>query len=302
VRQSSKEATLLAFHVQHKKEFEKTCEKFRIIEQRSIAQLRETDWVQFKKKTKSISATGQTAAYFDKLLPVIKGLKFTSDEGVLKELNSVIYTGSLAPYFISLTKFEELISALREKLDLVQIFELIIFELLSMYLDIKISIEVSAIEGLVRYERSKNSEIERPEILDVFKKIKRLKNIDERKTAVRKFSVPNEIRNLIQALQERYELPKNEEDNFFNALSINNLSKLFAIEIAGCIIVLDSRMSQKKKNEALFDFFIQIFDDLPWLSKDDFDEKSDKDDTFYYSYLNDYGKYKSRQVKSLLKR
>ncbi len=146
------EARIDEFNAQKIIEIEKLSKYFRDIENEAIGQLRETDWTKIKGSSINKSGNTPTVEYFEKLISIVQGLKFTSDENVYKDLGSVIYTGSLKKYFISYEKLNKLVNVLYEKLGPVIILEPVIFQLISIYLDFKIEIEISAMAGLVKYE------------------------------------------------------------------------------------------------------------------------------------------------------
>ncbi len=295
------EARIDEFNAQKIIEIEKLSKYFRDIENEAIGQLRETDWTKIKGSSINKSGNTPTVEYFEKLISIVQGLKFTSDENVYKDLGSVIYTGSLKKYFISYEKLNKLVNVLYEKLGPVIILEPVIFQLISIYLDFKIEIEISAMAGLVKYEYGSNGDFERPLILDLLKKLQRRKKGIERKTAIRKISISMQLHSLIQQLQVIVDPSGNQLETFLNEIVKDRLEKMFAIEIAGSIIFLKSELAKKALNVVLFDFFVQLFVDLDWLSELEFEKKSlEGNIEFYSSYRQDYSRYKYRQVVSLL--
>ncbi len=110
-----------------------------------------------------------------------------------------------------------------------------------------------------------------------------------------------QLHSLIQQLQVIVDPSGNQLETFLNEIVKDRLEKMFAIEIAGSIIFLKSELAKKALNVVLFDFFVQLFVDLDWLSELEFEKKSlEGNIEFYSSYRQDYSRYKYRQVVSLL--
>ncbi len=310
-RDSILEIFYVLIHKSNMKSLERSLNQIVLDEQQAEDLLFKTNWDE--EETFIIGKDGHEIArstYVLKLWKIIKGIKYSEDPRVFMELKEIINTRNLeviSKHFISLRRYNEMATVIAEKPYVISFdFGACLF-IIDSYINWKIIIEFISMFEITPNNTMKEA-VEYNAISDMFEKILRKNRNFEvpRKTQMRKFAAVHHLGLLIDNLSEKSAIEDEDKKKYISAIATNKYHRFCAKFIAQCITIDEHVVgSQTMVNCDLFDFFIQIFKELEWHSKEAFKELyEDEDDRNYKhpSYEGKYVRYQNRQVKSLLKK